>query len=302
MQNGSTFHSAQLYQASKNKYSLMPGPNTNAVESPAEGPSHELVGPERNIRQIGDASQRPQILNRTQSSSLLVADDDPWATFVASGPSFRFPPQEHEFNSQHFLEPVSTKHSSQDFTAGYHELLPDSMSSIGFTPVTGTPGDFSEISPSDNPTGVTSTMLVPNPLFSTQIFSEEMQPQFTPSFNLRLLTGPFGETAPPVIGVSADRTAQQINNCPLPSRIFRGRQAILDKMYEFFNQDIGRQHIYVLHGLGGAGKTQIGLKFVNNSSHFTEKFFLDGSTAETIDTGLKNIVSMKMLATHHKMH
>ncbi|KAJ7820363.1 P-loop containing nucleoside triphosphate hydrolase protein [Mycena leptocephala] len=93
--------------------------------------------------------------------------------------------------------------------------------------------------------------------------------------------------------VSADRTAQQINNCPLPSRIFRGRQAILDKMYEFFNQDIGRQHIYVLHGLGGAGKTQIGLKFVNNSSHFTEKFFLDGSTAETIDTGLKNIVSMK---------
>ncbi|KAJ7791785.1 hypothetical protein B0H13DRAFT_1747125 [Mycena leptocephala] len=64
-------------------------------------------------------------------------------------------------------------------------------------------------------------------------------------------------------------------------------------MHEFFNQDIGKQHIYVLHGLGGAGKTQIGLKFVNNSSHFTERFFLDGSTAETIDTGLKNIASMK---------
>ncbi|KAJ7816993.1 hypothetical protein B0H13DRAFT_2459166 [Mycena leptocephala] len=331
MQNGSTFHSAQLYQASKKVFGvifasdrptekvrsnkppflegssaavehcpttvsqLMPGPNTNAVEFPMEGPSHELVGQ----RGISDRSE--------------------------------VPPQEHEFNSQHFLEPVSTKHSSQDFTAGYHELLPDSMSSIGFTPITGTPGDFSEISPSDNPAGVTSTMLVPNPLFSTQIFSEEMQPQFTPSFNLRLLTGRFGETAPPVIGcvagtvprpwddqsqeqrvinggtfiggnlnyihttvmppsVSADQTAQQINNCPLPSRIFRGRQAILDKMYEFFNQDIGRQHIYVLHGLGGAGKTQIGL---NLSITLHKKFFLDGSTAETIDTGLKNIASMK---------
>ncbi|KAJ7904090.1 hypothetical protein B0H13DRAFT_1717212 [Mycena leptocephala] len=64
-------------------------------------------------------------------------------------------------------------------------------------------------------------------------------------------------------------------------------------MDEFFNQDIGKQHIYVLHGLGGAGKTQIGLKFVNDSSQFTEKFSLDGSTVETIDTGLKNIVSMK---------
>ncbi|KAJ7853004.1 P-loop containing nucleoside triphosphate hydrolase protein [Mycena leptocephala] len=64
-------------------------------------------------------------------------------------------------------------------------------------------------------------------------------------------------------------------------------------MDEFFNQDIGKQHIYVLRGLGGAGKTQIGLKFVNDSSHFTDKFFLDASAAETIDTGLKNIVSMK---------
>jgi hypothetical protein len=67
-------------------------------------------------------------------------------------------------------------------------------------------------------------------------------------------------------GISADQTAQQTNNCPLPSRIFHGRQAILDKLHEFFNQDIGKQHIYVLHGLGGAGKTQIGLKFINDSS------------------------------------
>jgi hypothetical protein len=37
-------------------------------------------------------------------------------------------------------------------------------------------------------------------------------------------------------------------------------------MLEFFNQEIGKQHIYVLHGLGGAGKTQIGLKFLNDSS------------------------------------
>ncbi|KAJ7814557.1 P-loop containing nucleoside triphosphate hydrolase protein, partial [Mycena leptocephala] len=93
----------------------------------------------------------------------------------------------------------------------------------------------------------------------------------------------------------------QINNCPLPSRIFHGRQAILNKMHEFFNKGIGKQDIYVLHGLGGAGKTQIGLKFINDSSHhlndhvfsFTDKFFLDGSTVETIDTGLKNIASMK---------
>jgi hypothetical protein len=66
--------------------------------------------------------------------------------------------------------------------------------------------------------------------------------------------------------ITVVQAARQMNTCPPPSRIFQGRQTILDKMNWFFAQDIGKQHIYVLHGLGGAGKTQIGLKFVNNSS------------------------------------
>lgn len=287
-----------------------------------------------------DISHRPQILNRTQSSSLL-ADE---ATIVASGPSFSnsspftFTPQEHDFNSHHFLGSFSASHASQYFTAGNHEQFYESMNSTGseqplssFPPITGTPGSFSEISSSDNPFGLTLTGHVPNPLCATEIFSEEMQPQFRPSLHLPTIVemsnlGPFGELAPPGIGsvagtsprpwdgqsqeqrvinggtfiggnlnyihtthttvmrpskilisivwlcfhlaftgISADQTARKTNNCPLPSRIFHGRQAILDKMHEFFNQDIGKQNIYVLHGLGGAGKTQIGLKFVNNS-------------------------------------
>ncbi|KAJ7850963.1 P-loop containing nucleoside triphosphate hydrolase protein [Mycena leptocephala] len=175
-----------------------------------------------------------------------------------------------------------------------------------------------------------STMLVPN--------SEEMQPQFIPSSNWQLLTGPFGEPTLPGIGsvagtshqpwddrsqeqrvinggtfiggnlnyfhttvmppsISADQAAGQTNNCPPPSRIFHGRQAILNKMHEFFNKDIGKQHIYLLYGLGGAGKTQIGLKFINDSSLFTDKFFLDASTTATIDTGLKSIATLKNIGS-----
>ncbi|KAJ7870703.1 hypothetical protein B0H13DRAFT_2280573 [Mycena leptocephala] len=340
----------------------MPGQNMGALEFVTEGPSHELLGADRNDRGAGaarmlpyDVSQRPQILNRTQSSSLLVADEDPWATFVASGPPLSnsgpstFPPQEHEFNSQYVLRSFSATHSSQDFTGGHHEEFHDSINSMGFehpmssfTPITGTPGGFSGISSSDNPFGLTLTGHVPNPLFATEMFSEEIQPQFRPSLHLPTIVdvsnlGPFGELAPPVISsvagtnprpwddqsqgqkiinggtfiggnltyihttmmppsISADQTARQTNNCPLPSRIFHGRQAILDQMHEFFTQDIRKQSIYVLHGLGGAGKTQITLKFINESSHFTDKFFLDGSTAETIDAGLKNIASMKNIS------
>ncbi|KAJ6506473.1 hypothetical protein DFH09DRAFT_282549 [Mycena vulgaris] len=92
--------------------------------------------------------------------------------------------------------------------------------------------------------------------------------------------------------LSAAPLTQTTTKCPPPSRIFHGRQNILDKMHKFFEQSLNKQHIYLLHGLGGAGKTQIGLKFIEEFSvHFSDIFLIDTSTTETIDTGLKNIAA-----------
>ncbi|KAJ7881694.1 hypothetical protein B0H13DRAFT_2540395 [Mycena leptocephala] len=92
------------------------------------------------------------------------------------------------------------------------------------------------------------------------------------------------------------QAVQKTNTCPPPSRIFQGRQNILNKMHQYFTTDTGKQHIYVLHGLGGAGKTQIALKFIKQSlSHFSNVFMVDTSTSETIDTGLKNIAVAKQI-------
>ena len=54
--------------------------------------------------------------------------------------------------------------------------------------------------------------------------------------------------------------------CPPPSRIFQGRRDILDRMHQCFSSEKDSQKIYVLHGLGGAGKTQIALQFIKESS------------------------------------
>ncbi|KAJ7024091.1 hypothetical protein C8F04DRAFT_1239820 [Mycena alexandri] len=90
--------------------------------------------------------------------------------------------------------------------------------------------------------------------------------------------------------------SQSINNCPPPSRIFQGRKTILAKMHTFFTLDSGKQLIYVLHGLSGVGKTQIALKFIQESSaNFSDIFLLDASTLDTINTGLKNIAVSKFV-------
>ncbi|KAJ7811658.1 acyl transferase/acyl hydrolase/lysophospholipase [Mycena leptocephala] len=90
--------------------------------------------------------------------------------------------------------------------------------------------------------------------------------------------------------------------CPPPSRIFQGRQDILAKMDEYFSKDVGERHIYVLHGLGGSGKTEIALKFLDMISRhqaprFTKQFFINASSLQTLDTALKNIAIAHKIGT-----
>ncbi|KAJ6459316.1 P-loop containing nucleoside triphosphate hydrolase protein [Mycena sanguinolenta] len=88
-------------------------------------------------------------------------------------------------------------------------------------------------------------------------------------------------------------SSQVVNHCPPASRNFHGQRTILDAMHAFFAQDTQKQKIYVLYGLGGAGKTQIALKFIKESTCFTDKLLLDASTIGTIQTGLQNIITAK---------
>ncbi|KAJ6484623.1 hypothetical protein C8R45DRAFT_1075104 [Mycena sanguinolenta] len=88
-----------------------------------------------------------------------------------------------------------------------------------------------------------------------------------------------------------------MNHCPPASRNFHGRRTILDAMHQFFVQDTRKQKIYVLYGLGGAGKTQIALRFIEESTCFTDQLLLDASTTETIQNGLKNTATAKNAGT-----
>jgi len=46
---------------------------------------------------------------------------------------------------------------------------------------------------------------------------------------------------------------------------FIGRKDILDKMRNYFDSEGGGQRIFVLYGLGGAGKSQLAYKFIEES-------------------------------------
>jgi hypothetical protein len=99
--------------------------------------------------------------------------------------------------------------------------------------------------------------------------------------------------------------------------VFTGRHDILDKLNRYFSTDLGKRHIFVLHGLGGIGKSQIVLKFIQTCQadtnpsryvicvsinvlmldsrfqRFSEVFFVDATSSETIETDLRNIALAK---------
>ena len=54
----------------------------------------------------------------------------------------------------------------------------------------------------------------------------------------------------------------RLKHCPPPVDAFTGRQDVLEQMQEFFFNGSRKRHVFVLYGLGGAGKTQIALKFI----------------------------------------
>src|ERR1700722_2273572 len=78
--------------------------------------------------------------------------------------------------------------------------------------------------------------------------------------------------------------------CPPPSPVFTGRQDILSKMRKYFSTNSGKRHVFVLHGLGGAGKSQIAFKFV-------EECQVDAATSRYA-TSLRHIYMLPNKTVH----
>ncbi|KAF9476076.1 hypothetical protein BDN70DRAFT_812909, partial [Pholiota conissans] len=87
--------------------------------------------------------------------------------------------------------------------------------------------------------------------------------------------------------------------CPPPVESFIGRRDILNQMHLYFRSNNNCQPTFVLHGLGGSGKSQLALKFVEESTQyvlivyskylFSNVFYVDATNEQTLQTDLESI-------------
>ncbi|KAH8796175.1 hypothetical protein DL96DRAFT_1689350 [Flagelloscypha sp. PMI_526] len=80
--------------------------------------------------------------------------------------------------------------------------------------------------------------------------------------------------------------------CPPPTQHFTGRRTDLMKLDEYFSlkRESTVCRVGVLYGIGGGGKSQMGLEFIGRShSRFTDVFFVDASDQFILENDLKTI-------------
>jgi hypothetical protein len=115
--------------------------------------------------------------------------------------------------------------------------------------------------------------------------------------------------------------------CPATSQVFTGRMDELDKMDSyFFGTEQRKQKVFVLHGFGGAGKSQLAFKFVDKHQsqpegspnqytcfilfnfqesdfilccRFADVFLIDASKKETICADLQKIAIDRLGENHN---
>ncbi|KAJ1310580.1 hypothetical protein OPQ81_007309 [Rhizoctonia solani] len=96
------------------------------------------------------------------------------------------------------------------------------------------------------------------------------------------------------ITTASTSVGSMIRRCPAPTPIFTGCEFKLREIELCITGSITERKVCVVHGLGGAGKTQMVLKVIERTyNQWKEVIYVDASTEESIENALKDFAQIK---------
>ncbi|KAG9088051.1 hypothetical protein FRC06_002248 [Ceratobasidium sp. 370] len=97
-----------------------------------------------------------------------------------------------------------------------------------------------------------------------------------------------------------EQLATGVKRCPAPSSVFTGCEHHISQISSCLSGTAERR-ICVVHGLGGAGKTQIALKVVERTSNrWTDIIYVDAASRETTQSTLKGFAMARKIGDTHE--
>ncbi|KAG9082952.1 hypothetical protein FRC06_004761, partial [Ceratobasidium sp. 370] len=92
-----------------------------------------------------------------------------------------------------------------------------------------------------------------------------------------------------------------IKLCPTPTPLFTGREDKVEQVVACISEGDTQRCIFVLHGLGGAGKTQIALKAIERTRDiWTDIVYVDATSRDTTMKTLGDFAKLKQIGDTHE--
>ncbi|QRW09872.1 kinesin light chain [Ceratobasidium sp. AG-Ba] len=103
--------------------------------------------------------------------------------------------------------------------------------------------------------------------------------------------------------VRAEEDAQQatIRECPTTTSVYTGRHIPEQRAISCLTSDTRDRRIFVFHGLGGAGKTQLALRTVElTREHWSDVIYIDATSVETLTSTLSTFAIARGIGKTHQ--
>ncbi|QRV95554.1 kinesin light chain [Ceratobasidium sp. AG-Ba] len=93
---------------------------------------------------------------------------------------------------------------------------------------------------------------------------------------------------------------QCLKECPAPTPVYTERQKLIEKAIKCLTATAPNRRVFVFHGLGGAGKTQLALQLVKRMrEHWSEIIYINASSTEAMSSTLKEVAVSRGIGDSH---
>ncbi|KAG9089644.1 hypothetical protein FS749_001177 [Ceratobasidium sp. UAMH 11750] len=95
--------------------------------------------------------------------------------------------------------------------------------------------------------------------------------------------------------------ATHVRQCPSPTPMFTRREDKIAQVTACISRDDAKRCVFVIHGMGGAGKTQIALKAIEQTHPmWTDVVYVDAKSRETTIGALEEFATAKGIGSTHQ--
>ncbi|KAG8724762.1 hypothetical protein FRC09_014598 [Ceratobasidium sp. 395] len=103
------------------------------------------------------------------------------------------------------------------------------------------------------------------------------------------------------IQVTSAEQQAGVRECPIPTVAYTERREPIEKAMKCLLRGGSERRVFVFHGLGGAGKTQLALQTVERTrEHWSDIIYADATSVETLTTTLRAFAVARSIGAAHE--